>query len=259
MSQLVTPPKRLVVPEVDVLDRITARAKALFTAGHGDVLMGHWPEGVPTPRQAAETGHTHTAAERDRMLEALRSAEAAYLAPQADVDSAIEQLQALPPDLLAAVEAESRRIHPPIPNLRSGRVTSAQLDELWRLLDAACNEAAERYSHLAQHITHSGLDPSVVLAFATERDTTLPKLMELENERAVGLCSAVADTYLAWTDDGFTVTIEDPAEIIDRIGGKRAVINRARFLAERHNLDKPRSSDAALSDPLMVAMLVVAS
>jgi hypothetical protein len=257
MHRTIQPPKRL-NGDTAALERITARAKALIDAGHGAALSAAWPSGVPTPRQASESGYEHTATEIAAMLRALRDAEQVLLAPKADIAEMILRLEALPPDLAAAVSAEAVRGGTPVPNLRTGRATSAQLVEVDRLVTLAEREQAERFGPLAQHVDASGLDPALVVRLVTNRpNASIRRLQELEIERAIAICSAVADTYLTISEQGeIAVTIQDTEEVVRLVGGKRAVLDRARDITSRHGLEMPgRSAADVLADPLLLAMV----
>ena len=192
------------------------------------------------------------------MLRSLRDAETVLLAPKADIDEMIVRLEALPPDLMAAVSAEAVRGDTPVPNLRTGRATAAQLVEVDRLVTLAEAERNVRFGPLAQHVDDSSVDPELVVKLVTNRPkATIFKLTELEIERAIAICSAVADTYLTVSEQGeIALTIQDIEEVVSRVGGKRAVLDRARDITSRHGLAMPgRSAADVLADPLLLAMV----
>jgi hypothetical protein len=74
----------------------------------------------------------------------------------------------------------------------------------------------------------------------------------LQAEQVV--CLAAAATWLL--DPDLTVNPQAWAELVDRKGGKKSVLDDARLIAMRHGLTPPRSSD--ITDAVLAALVAAA-
>ena len=245
---------------VDVMVRVAERCRRLQADGHLEVLKRHWPQGVPTPKGAAASGYTFTSVERIDIQQAVTAAEReAYAAEPAAIEGMVKRLQGLAPDLFAQVTVNAKRDG--VPNLTSALVTSDDVKTVERHLVDAEAIAEERWAELTKWVESGLADMSLVpLEWLTFRSEAAPPatwgtLTGLEVELAVKVLSALADDLIVVGDDGFVANVEQEFRIVDLWGGKKSLVAGAKAAADRHGLGRPRSTAAAMSDPLIVALV----
>jgi hypothetical protein len=210
-------------------------------------IAAQWPPGVPTFKQSQD----HS---RDELRAIQRViVDVCGLDPQHDVvvptaADLVARLRNLPADLLAAVEATAKQEG--CPNLRTDGIEARWLMRV----DALAREAEHEHAARVQEVEESleglppGLADEIVLA-AVGKPVLADRLLELEAERIV--CLAAAATWLL--DPDLTVNPQAWAELVDRRGGKKAVLDEARMVAMRHGLTPPRSSD--IDAPVLAALV----
>jgi hypothetical protein len=209
-----------------------------------------WPPGVPTFKQSADHSRDELRAIQRVIVDVLG------FDPQHDVvvptaDDLVARLRALPADLLAAVEATAKAEG--CPNLRTDGIEAKWLMRV----DALAREAEHEHATRVQEVEEAlaglplGLADEIVLA-AVGKPVLADRLLDLEAERIV--CLAAAATWLL--DPDLSVNGQAWAELVDRRGGKKAVIDDARLVAMRHGLTPPRSSD--ITDPVLAALVAAA-
>lgn len=165
----------------------------------------------------------------------------------------IERLGNLPGDLLAAVEAEA--LGQKVPNLRGPHVRPEHLAVVARLCDEAGAEHARRVQEVAEALEDLDVDTQrAVMTAATDGRTTWPdELLELEAERVVAL--AAASTWLVQLDGIPLVAAQQWDQLVDRLGGKQAVVTAAKALAVPHGRPMPRSAADVAADPVLAALV----
>ena len=210
-------------------------------------IASAWPPGIPTFK--ASPHHS-----RDELRAIQRViVDVCGLDPQCDTvvpttDGLIERLRALPADLLAAVEATAKAEG--VPNLRSGTATPSHLMRV----DALCREAEAEHARRVQEVDEAleDLDDDVasdIVRCVTGGLVPVEQLLELQADAVA--CVAAAATWLL--DPDLSVNPQAWAELVDRKGGKRAVLDAAKAIATRHGLPAPRSSD--IDDPVLAALV----
>ncbi len=240
------------VPRAEALERRLARL-----AEHDDAkaaLLRLWPEGVPTPRAARESGQT---------LEPSNILKLARLASLVEADHGTRvsgetlrsRLTALPPDLLAQVEVTAKANH--VPAINSDQFRTWHLGCVTDWLEAAELIHAERTMAIAKMVDVAECDatPEQMVGWVTDRPSaSIDRLQELEADMLVKILSAIADGYLSDHPDGLVCQIDNPDELLEP-WGKRAALAEARRVAKAWGLPSPRSSTAALDTPIFVAAL----
>jgi len=213
-------------------------------------IAAQWPPGVPTFKASPDHSRDELRAIQRVIVDVLG------LDPQHDVvvptaGGLIDRLRALPADLLAAVESTAKAEG--CPNLRTDGIETKWLMRV----DGLCREAEHEHAQRVQEVEEALADLDDDLASDLLRHVTgglvpLEQLQALQAEAVV--CLAAAATWLL--DPDLTVNPQAWAELVDRKGGKKAVIDDARLIAMRHGLTPPRSSD--ITDPVLAALVAAA-
>ena len=182
-----------------------------------------------------------------------------------DADACVEQLvqrlHRLPADLLAAVEAEAKRAG--VPNLRGGGVDTAHL----MIVDSVCRTAEAEHAVRVKEVDEAleDLDEAtqrIVVDLAGGYGARRMELLELEAERVVAL--AAAATWLCPPDpfaglDGgpaaLTVNAQHFDTVVEKAGGKAAVLALGKQLAATHGLTPPRSTADIAASPVLAALV----
>ncbi len=257
------------------------RMVAISDAGFLERLADLWPEGIPTLR---DEGHAHTDAEVDLIAGSCALVEMENELPFSPMDPAaepgkplpaddpiilglIDRVRALPDDLGETVAAslDGRKI----PGLRSGLVTAEHALLVTGALDAVGPELEERGQRVdmlldAVERTHGPqwARAALRLVSLTAERLDTPALTAGQVDTLDEVCDAVLDGYLelggGGSLDNQLVPTEKAAGLVVRHGGKRDLLKAARFEASQRGLASPRSTDDALSSPLIVAALAAA-
>ena len=245
-------PRKPLLPRAEMLERRLARLIDHPEAKNA-VLSG-WPEGILTPRQAREAGvtlsPTHLGAIARLASQAEREA-----GTQVSGEQFRQRLKALPPDLLAMVEVTAKANE--VPAINSEDFKTWHVECVRELLEAAELIHSERTMRVVKMVDVAECDspPDVMVSWVTDRQgARIDRLQELEAERLCQILSAIADGYLSDHPDGLVVQVEDPDEVVQR-WGKGPALAEARRVAKLHGMPSPRSSGAAMSEPILVAAL----
>jgi hypothetical protein len=210
-------------------------------------IAAAWPPGVPTFKQSQD----HS---RDELRAIQRViVDVCGLDPQHDVvvptaADLVARLRNLPADLLAAVEATAKAEG--CPNLRTDGIEARWLMRV----DALAREAEHEHAARVQEVEEALADLDDDLASDLLRHVTgglvpVEQLQALAAEQVV--CLAAAATWLL--DPDLSVNPQAWAELVDRKGGKKSVLDDARLIAMRHGLTPPRSSD--ITDAVLAALV----
>lgn len=219
-----------------------------------EMVVKRWPEGVPTPRKAREEGLSLSPTHLATIARIAAKTEAEF-GTVVSGEQFRERLKALPPDLLAIVEVTAKTNG--IPNIGGGEFKTWHCASLEELLAAAELIHSERNMRIARAVDVAQCDtaPEAMVAWVTKRPgATWDRLNELEAETLTNILEAIADGYLSDHPTGLVTQIDDPDEILNR-WGKGPALAEARRLAKLHGLPAPRSSTAALSEPIFAAAL----
>lgn len=227
---------------VDALKRADAPALERIAA--------QWPPGIPTFKASPDHSRDELRAIQRVIVDVLG------LDPQGDVvvptaGGLIDRLRNLPADLLAAVESTAKQEG--CPNLRTDGIEAKWLMRV----DALAREAEHEHAARVQEVEEALADLDDDLASDLLRHVTgglvpLEQLQALAAEQVV--CLAAAATWLL--DPDLSVNPQAWAELVDRKGGKRAVLDAAKQIAARHGLPAPKSSD--IGDPVLAALVAAA-
>lgn len=170
------------------------------------------------------------------------------------VDGMILRLEKLPADLLAAASAHAKALDPPIPNLRTGKATTHDLERLVAIIEPLETQAKQRLTHLVNQLTPlNEADADGLIAWATEqRDQPLTEadadsLARLDNLEAERLC-ALAELHLNNPPDLV-------AHLIDICGSKSAALEAGKRLAGIHGMPAPKSTADVAADRALTALV----
>lgn len=213
-------------------------------------IASQWPVGVPTFKQSTDHTREQLRAIQRVILDVVGFQPGAVFAVPTAGDL-IDRLRALPGDLLAAVETTAKAEG--CPNLRSEGIAAKWLMRVDALAREAEHEHAQRVQEVDEALGDIDDDiASDILRTATGGLVPVERLLALQAEAVV--CVAAAATWLL--DPDLTVNPQAWAELVDRRGGKRAVLDAAKQLAARHGLTPPKSSD--IGDPVLAALIAAA-
>jgi len=258
------------LPAVDrsteLVTNLTERLQALPPEAVA-VCRQHWPKGVPTLKQARETGAPLTAGQIAAITATVEIAEAftgaqfnppttitatqpapapaaptkPHLAAVADpalVDKLINEIQDLPADLVDTITNQAKEAG--IGNLRRG-VTVTQAAQIQQWVTGAAAELGTRLGTVYAAQTKCG---PAVLELCGITDPEKPTSLEVSKLRAVGW--AIRRNVL-----NAELTPTGECEI-----GKGAMLAAGRVMAGMFGLPSPNSSAEVLTNPLLLALVV---
>jgi len=249
-----SPPARLATP----LEVIETRCKLLQLHGRLDEIGAAWPFGVPTFRQARESGQALDARQMGQISTAVDGVE--HAAPVLGVNADLaERLTSLPSDLHASVSATIDT-----PALTDPAFTGAHHVLVDHYLTIAQATHAERCSVLAASMATARAagyvpDDETVVGWVTDSGDGIGRLTGTDNELVCSALDAVADSYLTVVRDALVVSVDNPDSVIASLGGKGAVLNAGRAFAKQRGIASPRSSSDALQHPLMLVAALAKS
>lgn len=234
-----------------------------------DSIAAMWPAGVPTLRH---DGHTLEQVEQIRTI--VSQVEAAFGVPFGQPDPLAEaaapevrtaladRLSNLPADLLDDVTAAAKEAG--VPHVRTPLFSRAHADRLEPLLVAAEQEAASRQAELRRlGIEALDGDADLVPALLSLVGVTGDVVEWAQLEQFAALCNAVTNgrvALLAADDGGWSVTCPDGEQLlVAKHGSKSAALAVCREIAGRYSRPTPRSTAAAVGDPVLVALALSTS
>jgi hypothetical protein len=246
-------PRPVADPISDGIARCYRTISELLEAGTtADDIKDCWPEDVPQLNAGVAAHTEQTIAAIEGALELARMGAKLVVASDDAVEAMIHRLRALPGDLYIAVEANAKALEPPLPNLRSGRATDADLGRLAEFVERAEHEHAERVMQLTNALSPLTADQAAsIVDWATEQRMdveagavpAIESLTDLEAERAVSLAEIYVDA------DGGLEALLAPWP-------KSAVLATAKDAAGRHGLPAPKSVAAVATDRVLAALTI---
>lgn len=252
---------------------LVGRLEALKAIPGGlDAVVARWPvvDGVAVPTFKQSTDHT--VEQLELIAQAITDAEAEVRAPLRDDDptdpriipvanddarvlALIERLTNLPPDLLAAVEAQTRKER--VPSLSRGRLTEAHLLVVEPLVAAAETEYAPRAKVIGEHLqiaAEHGVSEAAICA--TLGVPSARHIFDVNLGHLANLADTIALGVIVERDGALVV--DNPAQILTAYGDSRAEVWKAgRKAAGAAGIESPKDSDAVLAHPLLTAALAV--
>jgi hypothetical protein len=261
------------LPDDGRLEWIAAAIPKLGDQGVS-TLAARWPEGVPTIRQARESGTPLTSIDLDQIFQAI-VATAADLALSFDLfeppypgygarqlksnDPKIvalrEQIERLPADLADAVNARCTAAG--VPRLSSGKARVEHLAIAQGAVARATaihQERTEAVSHYLEALPAPFRDPFLAaLGVTTNADWT-----EGIYSAAGYLYDGIRAGFVILDDNGAALTVPEDAflEVVKDYGGKGAVLEAARTAAKSFGLARPASSVQVASSPVLIAATI---
>jgi hypothetical protein len=230
------------VPEADKDRRLDLlrRCRSLDVERRA-AMKAKWPAEIP----GLTNGHRHSDLELDAIEAVLEVVDGTRVATEV-AEALLKRLQALPGDLLLAVEHQAKEAL--VPHVAAGWSTE-DAETLEGLVSAAENASAERHMTRVRSLAEFDDEEIIenVCAFANvERlDIGSLKLDDLSHERVM----AAVETL-----DLYGTLIVDEAVVIEHHGSKRGLISAARAAGERHGLEVPRAASDIAADPLLASL-----
>lgn len=236
---------------------------------HPDVLASlaaAWPVGVPT----FKADHAHTAAELDLIDAQLKAAEATHGVPFSDEpappsrDALATALRALPPDLLAEIEAEAAEAG--VPSLASPTVAPGHLEWIDSWLESKARAAVASRGHRLRGAYRDACDedpemvPALVATVTAHRGGAADpyQLTEREVDHICALANAVQAGHVQFiaTETGWRLEVADPDGALGLLCAERTkteVRDAGKALATQLSTKAPRSAADVAADPLLFA------
>jgi len=230
------------VPEADKDRRLDLlrRCRSLDVERRA-AMKAKWPAEIP----GLTTDHHHSDLELDAIEAVLEVIDGTRVATEV-VEALLKRVQALPGDLLLAVDHQAKEAL--VPHVSAGWSTD-NVATLTPLIEAAENVSAER--HMTRVRSLGEFDDEEIIenicAFANvgRLDVGTRTLDDLAHERVM----AAIETL-----DLYGSLIVDEAVAVEHHGSKRDLISAARAVGDRHHLDVPRSASDIAADPLLVSL-----
>jgi hypothetical protein len=252
---------------------VTDACTELVNAGAADELVARWPVGIPTLKQARESGQAHNVTELDAIHRALLDAAAAaghpfFAAAYPDDDAMVpanderiitlrDRIDVLPNDLLERLQL--RLSEHGTPRLSGGRARRSDVDQVTGWVDELTAEHTARRSVAAAHLGE--LDADVQPAAMRLAGVTGPATLTHQGAERIGIVvDALQLGYLTFTGGDIVAADDAFARVLDAHGGaKRAVIDTARQAASLYGLARPSSSTQVASDVMLLAATAMAT
>jgi len=247
---------------------LTAAIGRMDDTGKG-ALAANWPVGVPTLRQARETGVDLTDDQLDTIFRALVGVagrlqlsfdlfgptaypdlDAFVLGNHPDIADIRQRVVALPDDLAAQVAAEVNAAG--VPRLESGKARTGHLAIVRGSLDRAEQANVERFALVEAHLGELPADLHTAAVGLAGGDQPAGW-----TATAADNLGHIADAYTSGmlTGAGNTIVLADDAEarVLAHFGGKRPFLDACKSVAPMCGTARPASTVQALADPLLVA------
>lgn len=229
-----------------------------------DSLAAMWPAELPTLRQGG-----YTLEQLDEIRTIIKQVEAAFsvpfgrpdplseAAPQEVRDALRRRLEALPADLLDRAAAEAQTAG--VPNIGAPLFSRAHAQRLEPIVAEVEREAGERTTALRSAAVEAlGGDADVTAGLLAEVGVDGEVITWPQLEQFTALCRAVTGGVfqLQYDTDAGRWTVVCPgaeARLVKAHGSKSAALAVCREIAGRYGRPTPRSTAAAVGDPVLVA------
>jgi len=251
-------------------DWVVMAVTELVDAGHATQLASAWPPGIPTLKQARETGEPHNDTELDAIHQALtdvarQTSHPFFTHPYPGDDAYVpgtdptittikDQIALLPVDLIE--QLQQLAADHGVPKLTSGKASRSDVDQVAGWVEELTAEHTARRKLASAHL---GTFPDAIQQRALEHAgvTEPTRLTHQACERLGVLADAFELGVIVQDDRSLVASPTAFTDLVERHGTKRDVIQAAKTAASELGLARPTSSTQIEQSLMLLAATTI--